>query len=374
MADKKDYYDTLGLNRQASDTEIKKAYKKLAMKHHPDRNSGNAESTETFKEVKKAYDVLSDPQKKSMYDQFGHAGVDQAMGGGPGGAGAGDFGDAFGDIFGDIFGGGRSNNRSNVYRGADLRFNMEISLEEAAKGTDTQIKIPVMVLCKSCDGSGAKKGSQPVECTTCNGTGQVRMQQGFFSIQQECPDCHGVGKIIKDPCPDCHGAGRVKETKTLSVKIPVGVDDGDRIRLSGEGEAGTNGGPTGDLYVVINLKQHQIFERDGANLHCEMPISFSTAALGGVLEVPTLDGSAKIKIPAGTQTGAAFSLKGKGIKPVRESQVGNLHCHVVIETPVKLTERQKKILEELELMNQADRSKHSPRSKTWLDGVKDFFE
>jgi len=373
MADKKDYYETLGLNKQASDAEIKKAYKKLAMKHHPDRNSGDPESTATFKEVKKAYDVLSDSEKRTMYDQFGHAGVDQSMGGGPGGPGAGNFAD-FGDIFGDIFGGGRSSSRSNVSRGADLRYNMEISLEQAAKGTDTQIKIPVMITCKSCDGSGAKKGSQPVECTTCNGTGQVRMQQGFFSIQQECPDCNGVGKIIKDPCPDCHGSGRVKETKTLSVKIPVGVDDGDRIRLSGEGEAGINGGPTGDLYVVINLKEHQIFERDGANLHCEMPISFSTAALGGELEVPTLDGSAKIKIPAGTQTGAAFSLKGKGIKPVRESQVGNLHCHVVIETPVKLTERQKKILEELELMNQADRSKHSPRSKTWLDEVKDFFE
>ncbi|MFL2980505.1 MAG: molecular chaperone DnaJ [Methylophilaceae bacterium] len=373
MADKKDYYETLGLNKQASDAEIKKAYKKLAMKHHPDRNSGDPESTATFKEVKKAYDVLSDSEKRTMYDQFGHAGVDQNMGGGPGGPGAGNFAD-FGDIFGDIFGGGRSSSRSNVSRGADLRYNMEISLEQAAKGTDTQIKIPVMVTCKSCDGSGAKKGSQPVECTTCNGTGQVRMQQGFFSIQQECPDCNGVGKIIKDPCTDCHGSGRVKETKTLSVKIPVGVDDGDRIRLSGEGEAGINGGPTGDLYVVINLKEHQIFERDGANLHCEMPISFSTAALGGELEVPTLDGSAKIKIPAGTQTGATFSLKGKGIKPVRESQVGNLHCHVVIETPVKLTERQKKILEELELMNQADRSKHSPRSKTWLDEVKDFFE
>jgi molecular chaperone DnaJ len=373
MADKKDYYNTLGLNQQASDAEIKKAYKKLAMKHHPDRNDGNSESTETFKEVKKAYDILSDPQKKSMYDQFGHAGVDQSMGGGPG-PGAADFGDAFGDIFGDIFGGGRSNNGSNVYRGADLRFNMEISLEQAAKGTENQIKIPVMTSCEPCNGSGAKKGSKPIECETCHGQGQVRMQQGFFSVQQECPHCNGAGTTIKDPCSDCGGSGRVKETKTLSVKIPVGVDDGDRIRLSGEGEAGTNGGPTGDLYVVISLKEHQIFERDGANLHCEMPISFSIAALGGELKIPTLDGNAKIKIPAETQTGAAFRLKGKGIKPVRENHVGDLHCHVVVETPVKLTEKQKKILEELEQMNQADSDKHSPRSKTWLDTVKDFFE
>jgi len=372
MADKKDYYETLELNQQASEAEIKKAYKKLAMKHHPDRNNGNPESTETFKDVKKAYDILSDPQKKSIYDQYGHAGIDQSMGGA--GAGAGDFGDAFGDIFGDIFGGSRSNGRSNVYRGADLRFNMEISLEQSAKGTENQIKIPVMISCEPCNGSGAKKGSAPTECGTCHGQGQVRMQQGFFSVQQECPHCNGVGTTIKDPCSDCRGSGRIKETKTLSVKIPVGVDDGDRIRLSGEGEAGTNGGPTGDLYVVISLKEHKIFERDGANLHCEMPISFSTAALGGQLEIPTLDGNAKIKIPAETQTGAAFRLKGKGIKPVRENHVGDLHCHVVVETPVKLTEKQKNILEELERMNQADSDKHSPKSTTWLDTVKDFFE
>ena len=369
MADKKDYYDTLGLNKQASDTEIKKAYKKLAMKHHPDRNDGNPEATETFKEVKKAYDVLSDPQKKTIYDQYGHAGVDQNMGG----AGSADFGDAFGDIFGDIFGGGRSNTRSNVYRGADLRFNMEISLEQAAKGTENQIKIPVMVSCESCKGSGAKKGSQPIECETCHGQGQVRMQQGFFSVQQECPNCNGVGTTIKDPCPDCNGTGRVQETKTLSVKIPAGVDDGDRIRLSGEGEAGVNGGPSGDLYVVISLKKHEIFERNGGNLHCEMPISFSIAALGGEIEVPTLDGSAKIKIPAETQSGAVFRLRGKGIKPIRESQYGDLHCHVVVETPIRLNENQKKLLKELEKLNQVDSGKHSPRSETWLDKVKDFF-
>ncbi len=373
MADKKDYYETLNLNREASDTDIKKAYKKLAMKHHPDRNSGDPKSTETFKEVKKAYDILSDPQKKSVYDQYGHAGIDQGMGGGNGAA---DFGDAFGDIFGDIFGGGgnRQNNSSNVYRGADLRYNMELSLEKAAKGTETKVKIPVLVGCKTCSSSGAKKGSSPSTCPTCQGNGQVRMQQGFFSVQQTCSPCNGSGQIIKEPCNICSGSGRIKEDKTLSIKIPAGVDEGDRIRLSGEGEAGVNGGPSGDLYVVVSLKQHEIFERDGGNLHCEMPISFSTAALGGELEIPTLDGNTKIKIPSETQTGAVFRLRGKGIKPIRESQIGDLHCHVIIETPVKLTEQQKKLLEDLETMNQKDRGKHSPRSKTWVDKVKDFFE
>jgi len=371
MADKKDYYDALAVSRQASDSEIKKAYKKLAMKHHPDRNSGNPESTETFKEVKKAYDVLSDPEKKSIYDQYGHAGIDQNM---PGGAGSGDFGDAFGDIFGDIFGGARSGNRSNVYRGADLKYEMEITLEKSAKGTETKIKIPVLVGCKSCGSSGAKKGSAPTTCNKCQGQGQVRMQQGFFSVQQTCSGCNGSGSVIKDACYDCGGTGRINESKTLSVKIPEGVDEGDRIRLSGEGEAGINGGPSGDLYVVVRLKEHQIFERNGGNLHCEMPISFSTAALGGELEIPTLDGNAKIKIPTETQTGAAFRLKGKGIKPIRESQYGDLHCHVVVETPVKLTEKQKNILKELEEMNQKDTNRHSPRAKTWLDKVKDFFE
>jgi molecular chaperone DnaJ len=371
MADKKDYYETLNLNQQASEAEIKKAYKRLAMKHHPDRNNGDSKSTETFKEVKKAYDILSDPQKKSIYDQYGHAGIDQSGGGG--GGGGGDFGD-FGDIFGDIFGGGRSNQRSNVYRGADLRYNMQITLEQAANGTETKIKIPVMSTCKPCNGSGAKKGTQPSSCGTCQGHGQVRMQQGFFSVQQTCPNCEGTGKTIKDHCSDCRGSGRTEISKTLSVKIPSGVDEGDRIRLSGEGEAGLNGGPTGDLYVVVGLKPHAIFERDGANLHCEMPISFSTAALGGHLEVPTLDGNAKIKIPAETQTGATFRLKGKGVKPVRESNYGDLHCHVAIETPVKLTEEQKRLLSELEALNQADSSKHSPRHKTWGDKVKDFFD
>jgi molecular chaperone DnaJ len=374
MATKRDYYEILGLGRDASADEIKKAFKKLAMKYHPDRNPDNPKAEESFKEVKEAYEILSDSQKKSAYDQFGHAGVDSSMGGGQGFGGFSDFGDAFGDIFGDIFGGGRGSNQSNVYRGADLRYNLEISLEHAAKGTETKIRIPVLVQCKTCYGSGAKKGTEPTTCDTCGGHGQVRMQQGFFSVQQSCPKCHGNGKVIKDPCAPCNGSGRIQESKTLSVKIPAGVDEGDRIRLSGEGEAGLNGGPSGDLYVVVSLKKHGIFERDGGDLHCEMPISFSTAALGGEIEIPTLDGHAKMKIPPETQSGAKFRLKGKGIKPVRENYTGDLICHVIVETPVKLTERQKEILIELEELNQADSGKHSPRSKSWLNKVKDFFE
>ena len=326
---KKDYYEVLGLSRQASNEELKKSFKKLAMKYHPDRNPDNPKAEDSFKEAKEAYEVLSDSNKRSAYDQFGHAGVDQSVGGG-GAEGFSDFGDAFGDIFGDIFG-GKQSQRSNVYRGADLRYNMEITLENAAKGTETKIRIPVLSTCKSCNGIGAKKGTEPTTCQRCQGHGQIRMQQGFFSVQQTCSDCNGNGKTIKNPCSDCNGTGRIKESKTLSVKIPSGVDEGDRIRLSGEGEAGVNGGPSGDLYVVIGLKEHSIFQRDGGNLHCEMPISFSTAALGGEIKIPTLDGTAKIKIPPETQTGSAFRLRGKGIKPVRQSQYGDLHCHVVVE-------------------------------------------
>ncbi len=375
MATKKDYYEVLGVNKDASEEEIKKSYRKLAMKYHPDRNPDNPKAEEQFKEAKEAYEMLSDDQKRAAYDQYGHAGVEQGAGaGGFGGAG---FGDAFGDIFGDIFGGRQGGGqRNNVYRGADLRYNMEISLEDAAKGTETKIRIPVQAACETCKGTGAKAGKSPVTCTTCNGHGQVRMQQGFFSVQQTCPKCHGSGKIIKDEdkCGTCHGAGREKINKTLSVKIPAGVDEGDRIRLTGEGEAGVNGGPTGDLYVVVHLKQHEIFQRDGGNLHCEMPISFSTAALGGEIEVPTLGGSAKMKIPAETQTGGVFRLKGKGIKPLRQSENGDLMVHVVVETPVKLTEKQKDLLREFEISTQADSGKHSPRNKSWVDKVKGFFE
>ena len=375
MATKKDYYDVLGVNRDATEEEIKKSYRKLAMKHHPDRNPDNPKAEEQFKEAKEAYEMLSDDQKRAAYDQYGHA----AFEGGGNGAGAGfggaGFGDAFGDIFGDIFGGGRQGGgqRNNVYRGADLRYNMEVSLEDAAKGTETKIRIPVQSACETCKGSGARPGTQPVTCTTCAGHGQVRMQQGFFSVQQTCPKCHGNGKMVKDPCPTCSGAGRVKQNKTLSVKIPAGVDEGDRIRLTGEGEAGVNGGPTGDLYVVIHLKTHEIFQRDGGNLHCEMPISFSTAALGGEIEVPTLGGSAKMKIPAETQTGGVFRLKGKGIKPLRQSEAGDLMVHVVVETPVKLTEKQKDLLREFDSSTQADAGKHSPKNKSWVDKAKDFF-
>ena len=366
---KRDYYEVLGVNRDASDDDIKKSYRRLAMKHHPDRNPDNPKAEEAFKEAKEAYEVLSDANKRAAYDQYGHAGVDPSAGAGPGGMGG--FADAFGDIFGDIFGGGRG--RSSVYRGADLRYNLEIGLEEAARGTETKIRIPTMEECGTCDGSGAKPGTKPVKCTTCDGHGQVRMQQGFFSIQQTCPKCRGAGKMVEAACPTCRGAGRIKQHKTLSVKIPSGVDEGDRIRLSGEGEAGVNGGPPGDLYVVIHLKAHPVFQRDHNDLHCEMPVSFTTAALGGEIEIPTLDGYAKIKIPAETQSGKVFRLRGKGIKGVRSSNHGDLLCHVVVETPVNLTARQRELLVELEAINNKDVGEHNPRAKSWMDKVKEFF-
>ena len=367
---KRDFYDILGVNRDASDDEIKKAYRKLAMKYHPDRNPDNPKAEEHFKEVKEAYEILSDGQKRTAYDQYGHAGVDPqaGMGGGFGGfgAGAGGFSDAFGGIFDEIFGAGRAGGggRSNVYRGADLRYNLEITLEQAAFGTETKIRIPTMEACETCKGSGAKSGTQPKTCPTCQGSGQVRMQQGFFSIQQTCPKCRGTGKFIADPCGSCHGAGRVKQHKTLAVKIPAGVDAGDRIRLSGEGEHGVNGGPPGDLYVQIHLKAHPVFQREQNDLHCEMPISFATAALGGEIEIPTLDGAANLKIPPETQTGKVFRLRGKGIKGVRSGNQGDLLCHVVVETPVNLTDRQKELLREFDKLEES-----RPLNK-----VKDFFK
>lgn len=372
---KEDFYKLLEVDRNASEAEIKKSYRRMAMKYHPDRNKENPEEAEKkFKQIKEAYEILSDSKKRAAYDQFGHAGVDPSMGGGRGGfTGAESFSDIFGDVFGDIFGGGRQQ-RSSVQRGADLRYNLELTLEEAVGGTEATVKVPVLVACGECNGSGAKKGSSPVTCTTCHGHGQVRMQQGFFSVQQTCPTCRGTGKQIKDPCPKCYGQGRVQETKTLNVKVPAGVDTGDRIRLAGEGEAGLNGGPSGDLYVQVQVKDHPIFTRDGANLYCEVPISFPMACLGGELEVPTLDGKVMLKIPPETQTGRMFRLRGKGVKPVRGGAVGDLLCKVQLETPVHLTKDQKALIEKLGESLSGGGKHHSPQEHSWMDGVKNFFD
>jgi molecular chaperone DnaJ len=374
---KKDYYETLGVARNASDAELKKAYRKLAMKYHPDRNPDDAEAEARFKEAKEAHEVLSDPQKRAAYDQFGHAGVDPSMAGaGAGGFGGGaSFSDIFGDVFGDIFGGGAGGpgGGSRAYRGADLRYTLELGLEEAVKGTDVRIRVPAAETCETCGGSGAKKGTSATTCQTCNGHGQVRMQQGFFSVQQTCPNCRGSGKVISDPCPDCRGSGRVQKTKTLSVKVPAGVDTGDQIRLAGEGEAGEHGGPAGDLYVQVKLKPHDIFKREDDDLYCEMPVSIATAALGGELVVPTLDGRASIKVPAGTQSEKLFRLKGKGVRNVRSGRVGDLYCRVSIETPVNLTDEQQQLVKQLEESLKKGGSKHSPREQSWLDKIKGFF-
>lgn len=370
---KRDYYEVLGVAKNAEAAEIKKAYRRMAMKYHPDRNEGDAESEAKFKEVQEAYDVLSDAEKKPAYDRFGHAGVDPQARGGFGG-GSSDFGDIFGDVFGDIFGGGRGGGRRASSRGSDLRYTLELDLEEAVRGTEVQITVPTYASCQPCSGSGAKKGSSPVSCATCGGIGQVRMQQGFFSVQQACPHCRGTGKTIKDPCADCSGQGRVKKDKKLSVKIPAGVDTGDRIRLAGEGEAGTQGDPAGDLYVQVAVREHSVFQRDGKHLYCSAPISFVELALGGEIEVPTLSGRVKLKIPAETQTGKTFRIRGKGVTPVRGGSVGDLLCKVTVETPVNLTKEQKDLLKKFQETLDDGEKKHSPQKNSWFESVKSFFE
>jgi molecular chaperone DnaJ len=369
---KRDYYEVLGVARNAAESELKSAYRRLAMKYHPDRNPGDNESEEHFKEAKEAYETLTDPRKRAAYDQFGHAGVDPTAGG-AGFGGAGGFSDIFDTVFGDIFGGGvRGGPR--VYRGADLGYDLELTLEEAVLGTTVQIKIPTLVACAACKGTGSKGGAPLTACSTCAGHGQVRMQQGFFSVQQTCPRCRGTGKMVRDPCGSCNGVGRVRQSKTLSVKVPAGVDMGDRIRLTGEGEAGEMGGPPGDLYVNIHVKKHPIFTREESDLHCEVPISFITAALGGELDVPTLNGRVLLKIPPETQTGRVFRLRGKGVKSVHGERVGDLLCRVAVETPAHLNREQKELLRQLERSMEAGNGRHSPKANSWLDDVKRFFE
>jgi molecular chaperone DnaJ len=372
---KRDYYEILGVARDCSEADVKKAYRRLAMKHHPDRNPGNPESEAHFKEAKEAYEVLSDKDKRAAYDRFGHAGVQggQGMGGGFGG-GADAFSDIFGDVFGDIFGAGRRGGRNQVFRGADLRYELELTLEQAVAGDSVTLDIPAQVECTRCTGKGAEPGSQPITCKSCGGVGQVRIAQGFFSIQQTCPSCGGAGATIDKPCRDCSGRGRVRKSKTLSVKVPAGVDNGDRIRLAREGEAGRNGGPPGDLYVDITVQAHPIFTREGQNLSCEVPVSFATAALGGSVEVPTLDGNVTLKVPAETQSGSLFRLRGKGVRSVRESGLGDLFCRVQVETPVNLTADQREKLRAFDAAIQGEGSRHSPRARSWFDGVKEFFE
>ena len=371
MAEKRDYYDVLGVSRDATTRDIKKAYRRLAMKYHPDRNPGDAESEELFKEASEAAEVLTDDSKRSRYDQFGHAGLEGAAGGGGFGGGSGSFGSIFEDVFGDIFAGGRGGSR--VQRGTDLKYTFDMSLEDAVRGVNPQIRVPTLVECQECLGSGARRGTSPTACVQCGGMGQVTSRSGFFSVQQACPRCRGTGKMITDPCDQCSGQGRRQENKTLSVKIPPGVDTGDRVRLPGQGEAGPNGGPAGDLYVEVRVEDHAIFQREAQHLFCEVPISFSDAALGSEVEVTTLDGRVSLKIPAETQTGKRFRLRGKGVdvSQINRGGVGDLYCEIIVETPVNLTKRQKELLREFE---EASDERQSPRRHSFFEGVKSFFD
>ncbi len=374
---KRDFYKVLDVPRNATEAEIKKAYRRLAMKYHPDRNPNDREAEERFKEAKEAYEVLSEANKRAVYDQYGHAGIEASR---AGAAGAGGFGfssaeafsDVFGDVFGDIFGSSRRSS-SQMLRGADLRYEIALDLSEAVFGRSIEIDVNKLVECDICHGSGAARGTNPSTCDTCSGTGQVRVSQGFFTLQQTCPHCRGTGRIVRNPCDQCLGQGRVRRSKKLQVKIPAGVDSGDRVRLAGEGEAGRNGGPPGDLYVEVQVREHPIFERDGVHLSCEVPISFATAAVGGSIEVPTLDGQVVLKIPAETQSGRVFRMRDKGVKSVRGQGRGDLFCRVVVETPIHLSQEQRKLLQEFDESVRRDGNKHAPRQKSFFDGVKRFF-
>jgi molecular chaperone DnaJ len=374
---KRDYYKVLDLARDAPEADIKKAYRRLAMKLHPDRNPGDKQAEEQFKEAKEAYEVLSDATKRAAYDQYGHEGLEAQRNAGGGGHGAENFGDIFGDVFGDIFGGrrgGGGGGRSQVFRGADLRYELQLTLSQAVFGTSVEIEVPKLSECETCKGSGAAKGSTPVTCETCQGSGQVRMSMGgMLNFQQSCPRCRGSGKVVKNPCDTCLGQGRIRRTKKLAVKIPPGVDSGDRVRLAGEGEAGRNGGPAGDLYVEVHVQPHEIFEREGENLSCEVPVSFATATLGGTVIVPTLDGQVSLKVPAETQSGRVFRLRDKGVKPVRGGARGDLFCRVMVETPVNLSGEQKDLLKKFAASLKDGGSRHAPREEGFFEGVKRFF-
>lgn len=373
---KRDYYEILGISRNASEEEIKRAYRKLAMKHHPDRNPGNQAAEERFKELKEAYEMLSDNKKRAAYNQYGHAGVDPNIS--HGSAGFSSFSEAFGDIFGDIFGQTNNTNNSssdsNIHRGTDLQYRIEITLEQAANGYNTKIRVPVWNICDICNGSGSRFGSRSKICSTCHGSGSIRMSQGFFSIQQTCHKCHGSGSYISDPCNNCRGSGKAKKIQDLDIKIPAGIDNGMRIKSVGHGEPGINGGPSGDLYIEVHIKSHSVFERDGDSLHCKIPIPFTIAALGGEIEVPTLAGRVIFRVPDGTQSGKTFRLRGKGLNGLRSSSIGDLYVHIQVETPVKLNEHQRRLLQMFEKSLLEGGSRHNPQRKSWLNRVKSFFE